>query len=278
MFTLMILVIPPAIPDVSHLPIPQPKIDQLQSITEQIINLLHLDGNEKKDNILNDLFQYGQSSLKTYKDYIIPDVYTSVMNNDENELIKQLKIYFEEQWKRQYQSSNELFTRILNEIKSHNHQDMYEKVLVRTARYGQKYMKNCTILSISLQMFFQEITDECLEDTTIFDELWYTITTDGIQLIRQYSEYITEDLMNKQITNKQSILFQSLREYYRQELIPFFQQCDIRDQLNLYGVALDHLAESGWKTGLQAISSKIVPVTLPILLGKVDIYLEEQSN
>ena len=253
-------------------------IDPIQLITDQIIKLLHLDGTEKKYDILNDLFQYGQSSLKTYKDYIIPDVYTSAMNDDENELIKQLKIYFEEQWKRQYQSSNELFTGILNEIKSHNHQDMYEKVLVRTARYGQKYMKNCTILSISLQMFFQGITDKCLEYTTIFDELWYTITTDGIQSIPQYSKYITKDLTKEQITNKQSILFQSLREYYRQELIPFFQQCDIRDQLNLYGVALDHLAESGWKTGLQAISSKIVPVTLPILLGKVDIYLEEQSN
>ena len=253
-------------------------IDPIQLITDQIIKLLHLDGTEKKYDILNDLFQYGQSSLKTYKDYIIPDVYTSAMNDDENELIKQLKIYFEEQWKRQYQSSNELFTGILNEIKSHNHQDMYEKVLVRTARYGQKHMKNCTLLSISLQMFFQGITDKCLEYTTIFDELWYTITTDGIQSIPQYSKYITKDLTKEQITNKQSILFQSLREYYRQELIPFFQQCDIRDHMNLYGVALDHLAESGWKTGLQAISSKIVPVTLPILLGKVDIYLEEQSN
>ena len=273
----MFLGIPPLISNVPQSLISEPKINPLQSIVRQIIDLLYLDGNAKKDEILNDLFQYGQSSLKTYEDYLIPDIYTTVMNGDENALLKQLKAYFQEQWKIQYYSSP-LLLQFLNEIKSYDHQNRYKQVLIRTAKYGQKYMNNCTILSIGLQVFFTELTDQCLEDTTIFDELWYTIITDGIQSIQNYSNYTTADFMNEQTNTKESLLFHSLREYYRQELIPFFQQCNIRDRENLYQLALDHLAESGCKAGLQAISSKIIPAALKLLLNKVDIYLEEQSN
>ena len=267
----MILGIPPP-------PIPEVKIDQLQLIVDQIINLLRLNENEKKDEILNDLFQYGQRSLETYKDYLIADVYTSVLNDDENELIKNLKKYFEEQWNRQYQSSNSLLIRLLNEVKSNDYHDIYEQVLTRTAKHGKKYVKNCTILALSLQVFFEGITDQCLEDTTIFDELWYAITTDGIQSIQKYSDYITADLMNKQINNKQSMLFQSLHEYYRQELIPLFQQCDIKDRQNLYQLAPECLAESGWNIGLQAVSSRILSAAFKNLSEKVNLYLKEQSN
>lgn len=261
-----------------QLPTVEPKIDQLQLIMDRIINLLDLDGNEKKDEILNDLFQYGQPSLRAYKDYLIPITYSSVMNDSDNELIKELKNYFEEQWRRQYQSSNSVFTQFFGQIKSNDYRQMYEKVSLRTAKYGKKYMKSCTILSLSLQMFFEGIDDQRLENTAIFEKLWYTITIDGIQSIRQYSDYIIADRMDEQINNKQSMLFQSLREYYRQELIPFFQQCNIKDQRNLYQLALDHLAESGWTIGLQAIADNIAPTSFQTLLGKVDIYLKEQSN
>ena len=262
----------------SQLPTLEPKLDQLQLIVDRIINLLDLDGNEKKDEILNDLFHCGQPSLRTYKDYLIPVTYNRVMNDSDSELIKQLRNYFEEQWKRQYQSSNSVFTQFFDEIKSNDRQPMYEKVLLRTAKYGKKYMKNCTILSISLQMFFEGIDDQCLEDTAIFEKLWYAITLDGIQSVRQYSDYITADHMEQQLNNKQSMLFQSLREYYRQELIPFFQQCNIKDQQNLYQLALDHLTESGWKIGLEDVADNIAPTKFQALLEKVDVYLKEQSN
>lgn len=248
------------------------------SIVNEIINLLGLDGDEKKDEILNDLFQYGQPSLRTYKHYLVPVIYNSVMNDSDNELIEQLKSYFEEHWKQQYRSSNPVFTQFFDEIKFNDYRHMYERVSLRTAKYGKKYMKNCTILSISLQMFFEGIDDQCLENTAIFEKLWYAVTIGGIQSIRQYSDYITADHMDQQINNKQSMLFQSLREYYRQELIPFFQQCNIRDQRSLYQLALDHVTESGWETGLQAVADNIVPANFEILLKKVDVYLKEQSN
>jgi hypothetical protein len=258
---------------------PNEKVDdkkKLQSIINKIINLLELDVSDKKDEILKNLLENGQQSLKNYKDYFIPDVYTEVMNGNDNQLMKYLKNYFEQQWKIEY-NSNQWFIQFLNESKSNDNRHLYEQVLIRTAKYGNKFMKKCPILSISLQILFEGIDDKCLEKTNIFDELWFTITSDGLKSIRKYSEYIFPDVMNEQINNKQSILFQALHEYYRQELFQLFEQCNIRDRQNLYEIALDNVAESGWRTGLKAIENKVIPVNFKSLLEKVDAYLKQQQ-
>jgi hypothetical protein len=259
---------------------PNEKVDdkkKLQSIISKIINILELDVSNKKEEILKNLLENGQQSLKNYKDYLIPDVYTEVMNGNDNQLMKYLKNYFEQQWKIEY-NSNQWFIQFLNESKSNDNRHLYEQVLIRTAKYGNKFMKKCPILSISLQILFEGIDDKCLEKTNIFDELWFTITSDGLKSIRKYSEYIFQDVMNEQINNKQSILFQALRQYYRQELFQLFEQCNIRDRQNLYETALDHVAELGWKNGLKAIENRVIPINFKSLLEKVDAYLKQQQD
>jgi hypothetical protein len=259
---------------------PNEKVDdkkKLQSIISKIINILELDISNKKDEILKNLLENGQQALKNYKDYLIPDVYTEVMNGNDNQLMKYLKNYFEQQWKIEY-NSNQWFIQFLNESKSNDNRHLYEQVLIRTAKYGNKFMKKCPILSISLQILFEGIDDKCLEKTNIFDELWFTITSDGLKSIRKYSEYIFQDVMNEQINNKQSILFQALRQYYRQELFQLFEQCNIRDRQNLYETALDHVAELGWKNGLKAIENRVIPINFKSLLEKVDAYLKQQQD
>jgi hypothetical protein len=259
---------------------PNEKVDdkkKLQSIISKIINILELDISNKKDEILKNLLENGQQALKNYKDYLIPDVYTEVMNGNDNQLMKYLKNYFEQQWKIEY-NSNQWFIQFLNESKSNDNRHLYEQVLIRTAKYGNKFIKKCPILSISLQILFEGIDDKCLEKTNIFDELWFTITSDGLKSIRKYSEYIFQDVMNEQINNKQSILFQALRQYYRQELFQLFEQCNIRDRQNLYETALDHVAELGWKNGLKAIENRVIPINFKSLLEKVDAYLKQQQD
>jgi hypothetical protein len=200
------------------------------------------------------------------------------MNEDNNELIKHLKNYFEEQWKLEYHNSNQWFVQFINDCKSNENHYKYEQVLIRTAKYGNKFMKNCRILSICLQILFEHIDDDCLEETNIFDELWFTITTDGLKSIEIYSEYIIKDVLNEQIINKQSVLSRALREYYRQELFQLFKQCNITDHQNLYELALDSVAEFGWKTGLQGIERKIPPISFKNLLKSLDSYLQQQHE
>ena len=258
--------------------VPEPEADSLKSIIDQISTVLQIDRHEKSDAIINDLLQHGQESLTKYQNCGIPDTYTNMTDINDSELIKQLKSYHEGEWKRQYLSSNPWFVLFLNTIQLTDHNDMYQRVLIRTAKYGNRFMKNFSILSIILQILFEGINDRCLEETNLFNELWFTTTMNGIKSIIKYSQYIIGDVMNKQMNEKDSILFRSLREYYRQELIPFFQQMDIKDRQNLHESALDNLTELGWRNGLETIRTKILPDIYKNLSEQIDQYLQSQEE
>lgn len=252
--------------------------DLLQSTIDQISKLLQIDRSENEKTIIEDLLQHGQRSLRMYRDCQIPDIYINMTNDDDNELIKKLTIYYHERWKRQYHSSNPWFALFLDTIQSTDYRNMYEKVLLRTAKYGNRFMKNCSMLSIILQILFEGITDQCLEESNLLNQLWFTITMNGIQSTTQYSRYIITDIMDEQINHNDSILFRSLREYYRQELTPFFQQLNIEDRRNLYQSAFDNLTRLGWKDGLSTLQNKLLPDIYQILLKNIDEYLQKQQK
>ena len=100
----------------------------------------------------------------------------------------------------------------------------------------------------------------------------------GIKSITEYSQYIIGHVMNKQMNEKDSMLFQSIREYYHQELIPFFEQCKIKDRGNLYRLASENLAQLGWKDGLETIRNKILTNIYKNLLEKIHEYLRRQEE
>ena len=261
--------------------------DKLKSIIDQIINILQIDDEEKKDEILEDLFKFGQQSLTKYEDYLIPDIYIKMTKTDDNELIKELKNYFEEQIRREYAHSHPWFIEYLNQIQSNDYQDLYADVFIRMAKYGNEFIKNCSILSIILQILFEGLFDQCLKEKNIFDkllfrilfdELWFTITINGIKSMTKYSQYITENLLNEQINDNQSILYRSLSEYYHQELIPFLKDCNIRDRQNLHQLVLNQFTLLGWKDGLPTIKSQIPPKSYENLSARIENYLEEKSK
>ncbi|CAF5051550.1 unnamed protein product, partial [Rotaria sp. Silwood1] len=166
----------------------------LKLAKNEIIRALDLEEYEIKDTIINDLLENGRQSLSKYVEDLLPDIYAAATNEDDGELMKSLKKYFEQQWKVKYGSSNQWFVLFLNEYKDAVN---YDSVLKRTAEYGNKYVKDCPILSIVLQLLFEGIDDKCFDEINLFNDLWCTITNNGLKSIENFSD-------NK----KRSVLFQ----------------------------------------------------------------------
>ena len=255
-----------------------PKLNSLLNVKDEIIHLLQLDDDENKDRIINDLLENGRQSLKNYKNYIIVDIYRTQVHGDDNDLMKLLKTYFEQKWKTLDSSSDKWFTSFIEQYKTKENPEWYEKVLTRTAEYGNKHMKNDPVLSISLQLLFEAIDDQCLNETNVFNELWLTITTDGLKLITKYSDYIIGDVMDELINKKQPILFQALRECCRQDLFNLLKESGITDRQNLYQIALDNITEYGWKIGVEAIRSRTTPKHFRSLSEKLETYLRQKQQ
>ncbi|CAF4774619.1 unnamed protein product, partial [Rotaria sp. Silwood2] len=115
--------------------------------------------------------------------------------------MKSLKKCFEQHWKVKYGFSNQWFILFLKEYEDTIN---YNSVLNRTAEYGNKYLKDCPILSIVLQLLFEGIDDKFFDETNVFNDLWCTITNNGLKSIENFSD-----------DKKRSVLLQALREYYR---------------------------------------------------------------
>ncbi|CAF4883015.1 unnamed protein product [Rotaria sp. Silwood1] len=148
-----------------------------------------------------------------------------------------------------------------------NH-NAYERVLIRTSKYGNKYMKDCPVLSIVLQILFEGIDDECLKETNVFDDLWFTLTNDGLSSITKYSEYISKNCMSQQLKS-QSILFRALSEHYRENVFLSLKESKIVGDGNIYKLILDDITEHGWLTDVQSIKDDVAPRSCNMLLEKL---------
>ncbi|CAF4005508.1 unnamed protein product [Rotaria sp. Silwood1] len=251
--------------------------DIKKSITNEIICILQIDDNENKDEIVNNLLENGRHSLIKYKEDIISKIYKEVMNGNDNKLMMLLQKYFQQQCEIQYGKSNQWFISFLEQYRIGENHDIYERLLTRTAEYGNTYMKNCPILSITLQLLFEGIDDECLKKTNVFNDLWFTITNGGLKSITQYSDYIIKNVMNEQLKS-QSILFQALREYYRQNVFSSLKQSNIVEKGNLYELVLDDVAKHGWLTDLKPIQDLITPRSYNRLLEKLHSFYTKQAQ
>ena len=117
------------------------------------------------------------------------------------------------------------------------------------------------------------------DDESVYDELWFTITHYGLQSIEKYSDYLLPELLHEQLNSQQSsILFQVLREFYREKLLTFFQQNKVINRPNLYESALDNISRFGWMNGLKQIQNKFIPKNFQILIEKIAIYLKNEQQ
>ncbi|CAF0832441.1 unnamed protein product [Adineta steineri] len=241
--------------------------DELKSFKNEIGSILglHDDNDEIKDQIIDDLLNNGRQSLAKYEDDIKPKTYRAEMNNADSKLIVLLKKYFYRQWETQYKLSNEWFISFLTQYQNEKAPDLYERILTRTAENGNKYLKNCPILSIALQLLFENIDDECLKNTGTFDDLWLTIINEGLKSIIKYSTYIKEEVMNEQLDKNQSVLFRALREYHRPQVFSLLKEHNIPEMETMYDSTLDEVAENGWSKGKHDIEQKITSKSEPTL-------------
>ena len=135
------------------------------------------------------------------------------------------------------------------------------------------------MLSIILQILFENIIElENSDDESVYDELWFTITHNGLQSLEKYVEYLVPVALNEQLNSEQSILFQVLQEFYREKLLKFFQENKVINRANLYELALDNITKLGWMNGLKQIQNKFIPKNFQILLEKIQIYLKDEQK
>ncbi|CAF1276351.1 unnamed protein product [Rotaria sp. Silwood1] len=172
--------------------------------------------------------------------------------------MKSLKKYFEQQWEVKYGSSNQWFILFLKEYKDTVN---YDSVLKRTAEYGTKYLKDCPVLSIVLQLLFEGIDDTCMDETNVFNDLWCVITNNGLKSIENFSDI-----------KIRSVLLKALREFYRPRLFELLEKSQVKNKDNLYELALDNVAEHGWLQGLQAVRKRIIPIFFETLLKNIPIF------
>jgi hypothetical protein len=200
------------------------------------------------------------------------------MNGNDTKLMSALKKYFRQKWEIQYGSSNPWFISFLKQYENGENHDVYENVLIRTAEYGNKYMKDCPLLSIVLQLLFETINDAYLQETNnVFDDLWMKITNDGLKSITKYSDYISKKVMNEQLKS-QSVLFQALSEYYRPNVFLSLKQSNIANKQNLYALALDDVVKHGWLGDMKSIEDNIAPKYYRVVLEKLRSFYKQEPS
>ncbi|CAF4171578.1 unnamed protein product, partial [Rotaria sordida] len=136
----------------------------------------------------------------------------------------------------------------------------YDSVLKRTAEYGNKYSKDCPILSIVLQLAFESIDDKFFDEKNAFNDLWCAITSNGLKSIEDFSD-----------KKKRPVLLQALCEYHRSKLFELLEKSKIPDRDNLYELALKNVANCGWLQGLQEVQERIRVKHFKILLANIPV-------
>ena len=250
--------------------------NDLQEIIKKITDVLELDGDdEERNEIVNCLLENGRQSLTKYEESITPRIYKEIMIGYDNQLVLSLNKYFEKLWELEYGQTNQWFISFLKSYKIEC-TDVYQCVLHRSVDVGNIYMKNCPILSIVLQLLFEDINDERLKTTTIFDDLWFTITNNGLRSIEKYSEYIVRSVYKQQMEFS-STLHQALREYFRSNVFSSLKELKIRERKNLYESILDSVVEYGWLTDLKSVEDNLTKKSLKSLLEKLSSFYQRQQ-
>ncbi|UJR17840.1 hypothetical protein I4U23_004739 [Adineta vaga] len=249
-----------------------------QCIEDEIINVLRPQDDDIKYQVVTDLLSNGRQALHQYQEELIPKIYKKEINTADGQLLQLLKQYFDRQWHSQYDSVNQWFTSFITTYQNDKNPQQYERVLTRTAEHGNRYMKDCPVLSIVLQLLFELIDDECLlQNTTIFDDLWSTVTNEGLKSIGKYSNYMKEEVLNEEVDKHRSTLYRALCEYYRPRLVAVLKEHHIDEEEIDHDVALDRIAENGVKKGIDLIQQEIVTRKQKQVLSE-NLHSNEQTN
>ena len=267
-----------------------PKADSSSTSMEhelvtKISQILQLDDVEEKDRIIADVLSNGRQALIKYEKVLIPEVYSTEMNNINDfsatsvphgtkptELLEVLMDYVCETWDTICEDQSkiaEFFSDCARERENH-----FQAVLRHAAEYGTTYTGSSSVLTIMLQLLFDGIDDCCLRIDSVFTDLFEYVTKEGLQGCRHFTKYISDDDLKEQLENPESPLFLALGIYYSEKIPELLKQHKISDtKQGLYSLAICNVTKNGWLAGIESIKSKIPPVKYQPLLQTIQAMI-----
>ncbi|CAF4176568.1 unnamed protein product, partial [Rotaria sordida] len=251
------------------------------NIVDEISQVLELDFDEQRNEIISDILRNGRQVLVKYQSVLIPEVYSAEINNFNDDsitatahlsevtpLLKLIKQYVYQRWETACANEPTVWE-FINKLKAENN-DHFEAVLRRTAEYGTTYTKSSSILAVVLQLLFQGIDDDCLRNESVFVNLWNSVTSGGLHECNNFATYIPEDDLKEQLHDPDSPLFLALRMYYHEKIPHLFKEYKIpNSKQNLHKLAADNVTQNGWLAGIQSVKGKIPPVKYEPLLQAI---------
>ncbi|CAF2083948.1 unnamed protein product [Rotaria magnacalcarata] len=259
------------------------EIDTLSSLKpleneypKKIIELLDLDDSSESKIIAEQLMIKGRQALKEYKDDIACNIFRKQMSSEKSELLEILKDYVQQQWHEII--TEEWFLKFLEEQKLQS-AELYDQILTRSAEYGSKFIKDNALLSLTLQFIF-EFRDETMENDGLFDSIWSTLITKGLEGLQDFKDDIAVNVLEEQLENDQSPLIMALRSYFEKPLKDLFKQQEVNiNRLDIFEKALGCAVRNGWWEGLhnKKVTDYIARNKFNKLIEKLKEYFNSQE-
>lgn len=238
---------------------------------QEMIDYLNLQDNPDKDRIISDLFRQGWRSFcdNTLSRDILSKVksfhFAEIMTQHLRETMETGLDVIDVNIKKFYDDEKEDDRNRLN------------TVLTRLAENGYKHTK-----SSSKTLFFViELTFPWIgADKDVAANLWIYLTTDGLDGLKNCSDYISPETLNELLyEDEQSPLYLALRHYYENELKELSEKY-LQNIVTkgFFDLAIDSAARSGWLEGVKTLSKKIPPIQFHPFWNAVSDMVEKWKS
>jgi hypothetical protein len=231
------------------------------NIAEQISNYLGLDTLDQKEQIVNDLLQNGRQMFRKYEKFVSPEIFlaetseaNSLNEHGDSPLLSLIKQHIMNQWELSLQSLSPVLL-FINRTKEECF-DHFNRVLQTTAETGGT---SAPILLILIQLIFQTLDPAA--DKNVLNEIFNSLTTDGIQSLRKFANYIAGEDLEEQLSSYESPIFLSLLLYNNDQIPALLKKHKIPNTRDLYKLAIHSVTKSGLLIGLESVRAKIAPIS-----------------
>ncbi|CAF3806907.1 unnamed protein product [Rotaria sp. Silwood1] len=174
----------------------------------KIVRLLKLNEEYEPKQIAEELITEGRQVLRDYEQVLDSSVFKSLMDDNQSELLRILKLYHEQRWKETIKEDE--LHQFLQQVQSTSIVH-YNRVLMRTAEYGSKFSKYVDPkLSLAIQLVFKVDNNTMNSDDTFFIQIWDTMLSQGLQdIIDDESQTPINQIENKLIKRFTNLINQN---------------------------------------------------------------------
>ncbi|CAF1242494.1 unnamed protein product [Didymodactylos carnosus] len=229
-------------------------IDIGKRFIKQLRHILQLDQSDNSTTIIQNMLNEDRQILRNYENKLIPVVYVKQIENN-SELLQLLKEYVKYQW-----GQLQTWFRSFIDQQRNEAPELYDRILIRQAEYGKKYLNDCPYLSLAIQ-FLYELDENNIDK---LNEIWHDLITDGRQAIRRHANYFIPQVLDEQLSSNTSGILLALKDYFRIPLTDILKEIQQADRNNLYSKIFDIMAEDGWRS-INKCQSLLPPIKFKVL-------------